>query len=199
MSVKLAILKVEPCLELCDFVNYWSVFYHYNDIDRYLLNINVKKFTSNNLKELFQWKNGMTLQGSGGKERSLQVKILNRIKTINEYKNTKKIDLDKFNKDFSDVTAVWRIFLLHIIQPKNYPMYDQHVHRTYNFLHGTDWSKINNKMPNNTKLDFYFKNYLPFVKELKFKDPKALDEAFFAFGQFINTRNQKRIFKQLEK
>ena len=54
-------------------------------------------------------------------------------------------------------------------------------------------------MPNNTKLDFYFKNYLPFVKELKFKDPKALDEAFFAFGQFINTRNQKRIFKQLEK
>ena len=28
---------------------------------------------------------------------------------INEYKNTKKIDLDKFNEDFSDVTAVWRM------------------------------------------------------------------------------------------
>lgn len=196
-EVNLYLLKIERCSSLPDFVNYWRVFYHYTGNDRYLANINVKAITPNQIKELFHWKNGMTLEGSGGKEKSLQLKIIKRIKTINQYKSAKKIDLEKFNEDFSDVTAVWRIFLLHIIQPKVYPMYDQHVHRTYSFLHGEDWSNINNKMSNKSKLDFYYKKYLPFVKELKFKNPKALDEAFFAFGQYINTRNQKQIFLNL--
>jgi DNA primase catalytic subunit len=42
-----------------------------------------------------------------------------------------------------------------------------------------------------TKLKFYFEEYYPFVKQSKIKDLKKMDEAFFAFGQFINIGNQK--------
>ena len=36
---------------------------------------------------------------------------------------------------------------------------------------------------------FYFDSYLPFIQRSNIKDLKQLDEAFFAFGQFLNTRN----------
>lgn len=29
---------------------------------------------------------------------------------------------------------VWRIFFLHFTKPNNYPIFDQHVFRTYNIL-----------------------------------------------------------------
>jgi hypothetical protein len=49
-------------------------------------------------------------------------------------------------------------------------------------------------MPEKSKFDFYFDTYLPFVNELKIDSLKDFDEAFFAFGQFLNTRNNRRIF-----
>jgi hypothetical protein len=135
----------------------------------------------------------MTLKGSGGKERAFNNKILKKIKIINEYKKQRKIDTDKFNTDFADVSAVWRIFLLHIIKPQKYPIYDQNIHRTYNFIHGLDWQSINNTISHNSKINFYFNSYLPFIKKIDYKKLKELDEAFFAFGQFLNTRKQKHL------
>jgi DNA primase catalytic subunit len=48
-------------------------------------------------------------------------------------------------------------------------------------------------MNESVKLKFYFKEYYPFVKESNIKDLKKMDEAFFAFGQFINIGNQKML------
>ena len=128
---------------------------------------------------------------SSGKEKSLQENILNHVVLINQYKKSSSIDLGKFNADFKDVSAVWRIFLLHTIKPTIYPIYDQHIHRTFNFIHNLNWQSVNNTIPKKTKLDFYYNTYLPYVQNLGVIDLKAMDEAFFAFGQFLNTRNQK--------
>ena len=136
----------------------------------------------------------MTLKGSGGKEKSLEEKIIKRIHLINSYKKETKIDLEQFNRDFSNVSAVWRIFLLHIIKPKEYPIYDQHIHRTYNFIHDLEWRNITNTIPEKAKLEFYFDTYLQFVNEANYPNLKELDEAFFAFGQFLNTKNQRKLF-----
>jgi hypothetical protein len=189
----LFILQKQPCGSMTEFISHWSTLYNYLDDGKYKQNIDVNEFKPSNLVELFHWKNGMTL--SGGKEKSLQEKILNRIVSINQYKKISSIDLDKFNADFKDVSAVWRVFLLHTIKPKVYPIYDQHIHRTYNFIHNLDWQSINNTISDKKKLDFYYSIYLPYVQLLGVTDLKALDEAFFAFGQFLNTRKQSEILK----
>lgn len=88
------------------------------------------------------------------------------------------------------IYTVWKIFLLHIIKPVIYPIYDQHIHRTFHYIHNEDWSNISNDtITNRDKEKFYFEKYLPFIQNSNLKDLKQLDEAFFAFGQFLNTRN----------
>lgn len=90
---------------------------------------------------------------------------------------------------------MWKIFLLHIIKPQEYPIYDQHIHRTFLFIHDKDFSNLSNTSINNKAKElFYFEEYLPFIQSHNIKDLKKLDEAFFAFGQFLNTRNYKTLF-----
>jgi hypothetical protein len=176
------------------FVEEWKQFYTDLNPEIYKTKINLKTFSQNDVELLFIWKNGMPLKNSGTKEIALKTKILSKIDKINEFKNSRKIDIDAFNLEFDDVSAVWRIFLLHIIKPKKYPIYDQHIHRTYCFIHGSEWKQINNNMSNKLKLEFYFNSYLPFVSKLGVPNLKSLDEAFFAFGQFINTKHNKLFF-----
>jgi len=192
----LFIIQKQTCASMAEFISHWKKLYSYFDDNRYRQNISNFEFSSLNLEELFHWKNGMTLKGSGGKEKSLNDKILNRITLINEYKRLKTLDLEKFNSDFSNLSAVWRIFLLHILKPNQFPIYDQHIHRTYNFIHNLDWQSISNTISDKKKLDFYYSTYLPFVQTLGVVDLKEMDEAFFAFGQFLNTRNQKYLLEK---
>ena len=185
----LFIIQKQSCGSMPEFISHWRALYSYFDDNRYRQNIDKNEFTVLNLEELFHWKNGMKL--SSGKEKSLQENILNHVVLINQYKKSSSIDLGKFNADFKDVSAVWRIFLLHTIKPTIYPIYDQHIHRTFNFIHNLNWQSVNNTIPKKIKLDFYYNTYLPYVQNLGVINLKAMDEAFFAFGQFLNTRNQK--------
>ncbi len=86
-----------------------------------------------------------------------------------------------------------KIFLLHIIKPNYYPIYDQHIHRAYSFINGKDFRGISSDMYDKKKLTFYFNEYLPFVRRMNIQDLKEMDEAFFAFGQFLNIGNQKTL------
>ena len=191
-SSNLVLLSVKQAKSVEEFVEHWRAYYQYGDSERYSSNIKAREFTPMNLRELYRWKNGMTLKGSGGKEKSLQKKITSKTRKINQFKLAKRVDLDAFNKEFANISAVWRIFLLHIIKPRVYPMYDQHVHRAYLFINDKDWSNIHNKISNEKKLQFYFEHYYPFIKQLNYSNLKALDEALFAFGQYLNIRRQGR-------
>lgn len=74
--------------------------------------------------------------------------------------------------------------MLHIIKPKKYPIYDQHIHRTYNFIHDLEWQKITNTISDKAKLEFYFNTYLQFINELDNLNLKELDEASFLLDSF---------------
>jgi len=50
-------------------------------------------------------------------------------------------------------------------------------------------------MSDKAKVQFYFDRYLPFVESINYSDLKKLDEAFFAFGQFLNTRNYANLIE----
>lgn len=193
----LLILQKQSVVSISEFVGHWRKIYTDLNEDKYHKNINIDIFQKTNLEELFHWKNAMTLKGSGFKEISFQSKILNRINLINEYKQLVSIDLTKFNNDFADVSAVWRIFLLHIISPKVYPIYDQHIHRAYNFIHNKEWQIINNNISDKKKLEFYYKTYFPYVQDLGIANIKEFDEAFFAFGQFLKTKKYSLLVQDI--
>ena len=117
---------------------------------------------------------------------------------INTFRNSNMIEVEEFRKEFKDLTTVWKIFLLHIIKPSKYPIYDQHIHRTFLFIHNEDWSNISNTSINNkAKEAFYFNRYLPFIEEQQIKDVKQVDEAFIAFGQFLKTGSSSNLVTNL--
>lgn len=190
MTLALPILYQKQSDNLTDFIAYWSQLYAYGQAEKYA-KIHKNILSTEDLTALYEWKNGMKL--SEAKAKSLTSKIIQRINIINDLKAAKKINMNDFLSEFKHVSAVWKLFLLHIIQPDEYPIYDQHIHRAYSFIKKQSTEGIKSTISDAKKLKFYFEEYLPFVKETGFKDLKKMDEAFFAFGQFIHIGHQKTI------
>ena len=181
-------LEFNTTTSLIAFITTWSKLYSFSNEAIYRTSISKKTLTKTDIQNLYEWKNGMRL--SVQKQKSLDTKIKTKLTVINKLKNSDVLDIEVFKKEFKNLSAVWKIFLLHIIKPTKYPIYDQHIHRTFLFIHKEDWSNISNtSISNKAKEQFYFERYLPFIESQNIKDIKQLDEAFFAFGQFLNTRN----------
>lgn len=122
-------------------------------------------------------------------------KILSKIEIINELRKH-DFKLDDFFESFKDVSAVWKIFLLHIINPDRYPIYDQHIHRAFRYLNNLDYRNIDHKsISDKNKIEFYTGEYLPFIESViqphKNIDIKKIDEALFTFGKFIKDFSEK--------
>jgi hypothetical protein len=190
MSLTFPILTNRQSGSLQEFISFWSKLYAYDNAGLYD-KIHYKVLSEKDIKDLYQWKNGMKL--SQAKEKSLDTKIIKKLNIINSLRATTEFDLNYFLKEFKEVSVVWKVFLLHIISPSKYPIYDQHTHRAYRFMNKQASDGIKASMNESVKLKFYFKEYYPFVKESNIKDLKKMDEAFFAFGQFINIGNQKML------
>lgn len=193
--MELFVLNNSKINDLNNFINSWSKLYTFSNEAIYSKSIVKETFTKTDIQNLYKWKNGMKL--SVLKQKSLDTKIKAKLSIINNFKSNDEIDIDAFRKEFKNLQAtVWKIFLLHIIKPNKFPIYDQHIHRTFLFIHNEDWSNISNtSISNKAKEQFYFERYLPFIEAQNIKDLKKLDEAFFAFGQFLNTRNYSALLQ----
>ena len=186
--------EISQSNDLNAFIAFWSRLYSYANEQVYRNTIAKQEFEKDDLRELFKWKNGMEL--STKKQQSLEDKILSKLTAINDFKKSQEVDIVAFQKEFSNLTAVWKIFLLHCIKSSRYPIYDQHIHRAFLFIHNEDYSNLSNDTISNKEKElFYLKRYLHFIESQSISDLKKLDEAFFAFGQFLNTKNYKHIFK----
>lgn len=174
------------------FIDYWSKLYIYPLEHLYNGNISKKTFEVDDIQDLMKWKNGMNL--SSQKQKSVDEKIIPKIDIINDLKKSKDFKIEDVNKEFDNLSFVWKIFILHIIKPKSYPIYDQHINRAYNFITGKEYRSISHSISDKKKEIFYFGEYLPFIKELNYKPLKKLDEAFFTFGKFIKTQKYYKIF-----
>ena len=188
MSLILPTITNSQSASLKEFISFWSKLYVYDNAVLYE-RIHNTTLSENDLKDLYKWKNGMKL--SQAKEKSLNTKIISKIEIVNNLRAASNLDLEYFLKEFKQVSVVWKVFLLHILKPNRFPIYDQHVHRAYRFINNQSSDSIKASMNESVKLKFYFEEYYPFVRESKITDLKKMDEAFFAFGQFINIGNQK--------
>jgi hypothetical protein len=168
-----------------DFVGFWCKCYEKNALEKYYLNIKEQTLSEIQILELYTWKNGMKL--AGFKQKSLNEKIIPKCCIINELK--RNFDEEKFNGHFSNISAIWKIFLLHIISPQTYPIFDQHVYRAYYYL----TKGILGELPpdDKSKEELYKKEYVPFFKKIAEQadcDYKMIDECLVSFGQFIKSR-----------
>ena len=180
--------------DITSFIEFWSKLYSYPSENLYNETIIKEQYEIDDIQRLFIWKNGMKL--SRKKQQSLDLKIKPKLTLINKLKQNDDWSIDDFQSEFRDLSAVWKIFLLHIIKPKVYPIYDQHINRTYNYIHTLPYTEISANMSNKNKEYFYFNTYLNFIKEQSDLNLKKFDEAFFAFGKFINTNNNIILLQQ---
>jgi hypothetical protein len=192
MTTKLPIFQISNQNDIGVFIDFWKKLYFYPLENLYNETIVKKQFDIEDIQRLFIWKNGMKL--SEKKQFSIDTKIKAKIEIINSYKAANTLTIKDFQDNFKELSAVWKIFLLHIIKPDLYPIYDQHINRTFNFIHGLSYKDISSTMPNIDKENFYFNTYLPFIRSLNGHKLKNIDEAFFSFGQFINTNKNEILF-----
>ena len=171
-----------------EFISFWSRFYNYPIEELYTPRINKKQYSKDDLVQLFVWKNGSRL--SQKKHKALQ-EIIDKLELINRLKS--KFCLNAFLKEFRFVKgAIWKTYLLHIIAPDGYPIFDQHVCRAFYFISKGQRKEISTKNPDKEKV--YFNEYVDFFNELTGKpNRKKLDEALWAFGKFLKSNYGKTI------
>ncbi len=183
---------------LNSFIDFWSKLYELSDksLDEKLYNpfISKPQFDEYDIQKLFEWKNGMEL--SPLKQKSVDNKIKSKLERINFYKSDNNWVLENFLEEFQNVSAVWKIFLLHITKPKRYAIYDQHVHRAYNFIHELEYKTISaDSVKDVDKLAFYRDTYLKFINKHNELNLKKMDEALVSFGQFLKNNKLRIVFE----
>jgi len=109
-----------------------------------------------------------------------------KVEILRELK--RDFDWELFENEFQPHKSsnIWKVFLLHIMDSHNYPIFDVHVFRFHHFIKYGFIKEI----PNNQKLKYeYYKNeYIVWFKELRDEhslNPKKMDEPFLKFGQIL--------------
>ena len=159
--MNLQILNCQESVTAESFVTFWSKFYveKQESKERYGV-IRKKELTSSDIVELFTWKNGMRL--AGPKLKSVQTNISPKCDIINQLRINFK--LTEFEKNFGKVSTIWKIFLLHIILPETYPIFDQHVYRACHYLKTTAIEELS--MHEDEKMAIYESEYRPFFDDI---------------------------------
>ena len=180
--MKFAKLSFEYRITLHDFICFWSSFYHYPREHLYAERIQKDEFTVDDITKLFEWKNGTPL--SQKKMTSLKG-ITDKIHLVNKLKAN--FNLGTFENEFSSISAIWKIYLLHLIAPMTFPIFDQHVCRAFYFMTENKLKEI--PITNKRKEKLYFGHYVDFFNNLvdEKMSRKKIDEALWALGKFLKT------------
>ena len=183
------ITKLIPIFQLSqaetanDFVKCWSGLYDYPGYKVYKSTVTKSDLSKKDIRLLFDWKSSTDL--SSKKEKSYLSHVLQHDELINELK--KKFDQKKFEKNFGKMSAVWQIFLLHILQPYDCPMFDKHVYRAFRFLQNLKKEPLPSHQ--SERLKIFNEQYRPFFLELcklaNGSDVFDIDKALWTFGKMI--------------
>jgi hypothetical protein len=173
------------------FIDFWKQFYddrQHPDEKFYFPYINDLS-EGDFLDKLWRWKMGLHFKNKSNQ------KVLNLIKenteTIRNFRKSEPTfnELYEFSEKIFKSGIVYRIFLVHICKPNDYPIFDQHVFRAFNFL---VTGKITN-MPTNIKDYLNYKKFVLKIHRQYDLNLRDIDRALMAFGQFLN--NPKKFLK----
>lgn len=172
-------------LDWRQFVDFWSQFYNEHDRypDKVYYDPYIKDLSQDNfLDKLWLWKMQVHYHNKRNK-RALKL-IKENIETIRNFRSSNPTFniLYDFSKKIFKSGVVYSVFLIHICKPQQYPIFDQHVFRSFIFL--TTGKII--KMPKNIKDYLRYKKFvLKIYKRYKI-NLRDIDKALMAFGQFLD-------------
>lgn len=186
-------ITIEGLKDPKKFVREWSAIYDYKDEHKYTNNIKTGLDNDIALMKLFEWKNG-----TGDKIHDGKMKRVNDFKSKREeLKQLKKnFSLEKFEEliEPNKGSVIWKIFLLHIVKPERYPIYDQHVYRSFRFF--TKGAIEERPKKDKDYYETYKNEYVDWFNALKEKyglNPREMDKSFFMYGRTLKLLNSKPI------
>ncbi|CAN5337378.1 hypothetical protein BH09BAC1_BH09BAC1_00440 [soil metagenome] len=175
-----------------EFINQWSKVYKYSLEEKYDNNISTGLESEIKLLELFLWKNGTGDNVSSNKMKTINGFIL-QMNILRELQQS--FNWNTFEREFEPQknSSIWKIFLLHIIDPQVFPIFDQHVFRAFTFItEGTITELPQNKggIKHKEVYAIYKETYLPWFSQIRDNQnikPKRIDEALFSFGRVLKS------------
>lgn len=190
----LIILKEESCSPL-EFVEFWERLYEEGKYPDSIYEKNLNKsgrLSDENIEPLLEWKNGGPLSKA---KKNIANKIKENLHKFNDFRGLKTVSQDDFN-EFWGLTSniiktgiVWRVYLVHIARPDDYPILDQHVLRAYHYLTRGEIAEPPQTLDTYNE---YRKLFNKIVKETG-KEPRMVDRALMAFGQYLASQFSKTI------
>lgn len=187
MPANTFIIQLQPVNNWSAFVNHWEKAYAYlddnQDYDTYLVNRDVSfAFDKANLFRLFAWKNKTGDKLNAKKEKTVDG-LIGKLVELNQLRE--RWDDSLFNKHFGEISAIWQTFLMHIIQPDRFPIFDQHVYRAFTYLQTSQAEEL--KGTTKLKLTYYdqYRLFFDSIRNQSGCDARKLDRALWAFGKFI--------------
>jgi hypothetical protein len=155
-------------VSLPEFVSFWDSRYSGYDEDFYTQNIG-QPLTPERINAWFVWKNGTPLSPLKAKSILRYSELTERIAPDVE----SSVLLEFLNRPGG---AIWRIFWLHVQHPRQFPIYDQHVHRAMAFLLG--WKELEIPAHNpKSVVALYLDVYRKFFRDFEQLPARQVDRA----------------------
>lgn len=168
--------------EPAEFIRYWDSMYDYKLEPIYAKYIG-NALHEEGIRKLYEWKNGIENIMTGKKGTTVEF-IQAQLPSLWDLREN--WNEEQFNKQFEKIGLVWRVFLMHIIHPERFPIYDQHVLRAYRYLQE---GKVIQEKITDKSIIHYREHYTPFFLNLVQVSHnlgrKQVDNALWAFGKFL--------------
>jgi hypothetical protein len=189
MSLKNAFTLVgQPAADWSEFVHFWAKLAdHVPANETYNLTVTnqlpVHKYNAGTLRQLFKWEN---ITGEKLDDQNTQIanQIIAQLPAIN--KLATKWDEELFKMHFGRFSAVWQTYLMHLIQPDSFPIFDSHIYRAYTHLQTGKGREL--KGSDDYQLGFYrrYQSFFELVRQAHPDlTPRLIDRAFWVFGRFL--------------
>jgi hypothetical protein len=167
------------------FIDFWSKAWtgaEYPE-EKYEQHIRSRPLSRKSVRGLFEWKNGTRL--SERKQNSVEANFVARVDELSSL--PEGTTAEQFLTRFDKGGAIFRIFWLHIWQPHQFPIFDQHVWRAMGYLNRSDQRSLS-EFSDHEKESLYLEQYLPWFTHTMGNhaaNPRA-DRALWRFGQFLS-------------
>jgi hypothetical protein len=176
-----------------EFVKQWSKSDSFSTEWRYDQNIYRVLEDQDSFRQLFYWKNGTGEKFTVKKERVVN-QFWEKREVLLNLRN--KFTWELFENEFSPSksSTIWKIFLLHLMNPVEFPIFDQNVYRFFRF----NKDGIITDPPKNTKkvFEIYKFEYRDWFNTIRIQyklHHKDMDRSFFSFGRLLKTLDGKPI------
>lgn len=172
-------------LDWKEFINFWSQFYSdsQNDNTLYYPYINDNGLLGDDsLRNLWLWK----MQGFFKYKKSQKAlkSMEEKKKIIVNFRKSKSSfnDMYNFSREIFRSGIVYSVFLIHICKPEEYPIFDQHTFRSFNFITKKEFGK----KPKDKKDYLKYRRFVFRIHKKHKINLRDIDKGLMAFGQFLS-------------